>query len=1470
MKFGKYIQNHQLTEWSDHYMNYKALKKIINSLSTGPTSQRFPSIKTAFFYQLERELERVNEFYLQKESDLKLRLRSLLEKKKLLCQQSCDGVYRTSYLALREAFSQFQLDLDKLQQFVEINGTGFRKILKKWDKRSKSSTKELYLARQVEVQPCFNQEVIADLSDTASTQLVDLLDRIETLAGVESPAFPFNRDLATNAAGGRPVAVGSTAALDDLEANLFEALKHDRDGLVREVVQSHGGSESGSVVLTVPSSATNLGDVMRIFSNLFWRACSEGIWNRSVKTLAASGLVDFAYADDINDRTCLHEAAVHGLMPVLQFLTDRGRLADLLDRPDYYGRTALHYASMHGHADLVVHLLTHDPPSNVALTDHDGYGPLTYAVVRGSHPCARVVLDYLPNPLGTAAQRSLLLACHYGRLDMVKWMLDRGADLAPDPNGTHPLHITARQGHPALCRLLIAYGADVNAVDKDSTWRPVFFAAHEGHIACVRVLLDAGCKLDVYDESSRTPVYYAAINGYTEVAVLLHAAGCPVEERSDDATVAVVGDPGATSTSPALVPEPPGGVGGDVAQGSSPFGATHSHHLTNNPMSMNDLDLDRIPSLSLPPPIIPVRTYGHKYLDRKYHLQIAFGHPSQNPDRPPVRLRGYNTQVSTLRLEVAPKPGSGIIPQTLLLPLEEEQRVVSFQLPIYAPFSVEFSIFPSFGSKLMGKAVALAPAFGFTEVVTPVTADTDRDAPWRDDTLPLPALSSSQVTGMGDGVGGGLSALSGTTTATTTRIVASGRRSRGQVVCPLLDTHLRVMGEIAFEYALVKPLADVKLEIGGPVQTYWKATNTTHPQHSTSSVLSSPLSTLSMGSGGGANRGSFLLPPPSSSSTTMGGGPAGTGLTSLGTPAMPSVPSAFLGGGSQSNSPVFSLGAHSSTNHIISTGRPHPDPVAAPTTAVTYPASFSTSFVTRPKPTRKIRSGSVTPQPLHSTALPASQTPPTGGHGTTADPSVMAFVTASSLADEHVLLQVQVTRDLVPVVFAAPKITVIEGLQFGVAAMTAQQFVRLGAQKLGLFMTGDSGQGWSPADRLGRACLDPDGNTVAKDDGKDGAGTDRPTTTESWYRALHHAYLTLEEALALLPVGLGVCIEVKYPCSPSSGDLLPIAAATSLLTTPIDNTAARDGTGRGPPMGQRRSGNRRVSCSWTDLPDINDLVDAILKVVYQPPSVTDNTTMTTAGPASRNILFTSFHPDVCTALNWKQPNFPVFFATHCGAAPLFATEAASSLCPSPPPPTRVEEDRLVEATLPYALPRKKPKSVATTTPAGNDAKDTAAMDWTTTDAVDDGDYEGHPLRKTPGKSPDLTIATATGGTEPRPSVENAGDETRPDANRCFLPIDGLSNPVSIKEAIKFARRNHLLGLLCNAYLPVQVPSLIRTIKSSGLILATFGAPNDRPENLALQKHYGVDAILVRGVFHYHGGVGGAGGAGILSSAAPGI
>jgi len=58
--------------------------------------------------------------------------------------------------------------------------------------------------------------------------------------------------------------------------------------------------------------------------------------------------------------------------------------------------------------------------------------------------------------------------------------------------------------------------------------------------------------------------------------------------------------------------------------------------------------------------------------------------------------------------------------------------------------------------------------------------------------------------------------------------------------------------------------------------------------------------------------------------------------------------------------------------------------------------------------------------------------------------------------------------------------------------------------------------------------------------------------------------------------------------------------------------------------------------------DLNSFVDAVLRTIY-------HTSATLGGAyARRRIVFTSFCPDACGAVNWKQPNYPVFFASQCG------------------------------------------------------------------------------------------------------------------------------------------------------------------------------------------------------------------------------
>lgn len=56
--------------------------------------------------------------------------------------------------------------------------------------------------------------------------------------------------------------------------------------------------------------------------------------------------------------------------------------------------------------------------------------------------------------------------------------------------------------------------------------------------------------------------------------------------------------------------------------------------------------------------------------------------------------------------------------------------------------------------------------------------------------------------------------------------------------------------------------------------------------------------------------------------------------------------------------------------------------------------------------------------------------------------------------------------------------------------------------------------------------------------------------------------------------------------------------------------------------------------------ELNLFVDRILQEVYNHDQTHPD----------RNIIFSSFHPDICLLLNMKQPNYPVFFLTDGGTS----------------------------------------------------------------------------------------------------------------------------------------------------------------------------------------------------------------------------
>ncbi|KAI4201785.1 MAG: hypothetical protein LQ350_002985 [Teloschistes chrysophthalmus] len=639
--------------------------------------------RATFFFHLERELEKVNAFYLQKEAELKLRLKTLLDKKRMTQARSAAAPkISASFITLEEGFQQFGTDLSKLQ----------------WDKTSKSRTKELYLSRAVEVQPCFNRDVISELSDQATTSLLELgawADGDKVQYDASKPA-----ELIVS---GQPIGTDDS----DTDSQILQAANAGNVAILQDWVTRYKESPDAAIRLT------------RIFLGAVSDASEEAL-----NILLASGQVDLHAEDEINERNCLHEAAISGREFVLHVGITNG--LDL-ERMDVYGRTPLHYACMYGHVAMV-QILAERGPSTVNQKDHDNFTPLIHGIVHHQLTCVEQLLSHEAriDSDSESDHAPLNLACQHGSIAITQLLLERGAQILPDAEGLYPQHLVARSGRSSEMLLLLEkFGADLDQRDKLYQWTPLFHAAAEGKVDCLEALLRRGVDVRIWDEKELSAMYYATWEGNLECMKLLSSAGAgtlPIQQ------------------SPRKPPR------GHLVQ---PEGITSS--LTTR-------DADGIPDLSLPPPIIPLRRYGHNFLDSKTFVQIAFDDAGSEP----VSFY-HDSKYPAARLTISSKT-TDLIPRNVMLPIQEDSRTVSFQIDRLDSFTLDFDIYPTFGSKVIARTVA------------------------------LPSIFSAESS------------------------------SSGRCCLPLFDPRLRAIGQVTFNYQVIKPFDGVPLAISH-FATYWKATS---------------------------------------------------------------------------------------------------------------------------------------------------------------------------------------------------------------------------------------------------------------------------------------------------------------------------------------------------------------------------------------------------------------------------------------------------------------------------------------------------------------------------------------------------------------------------------------------------------------------------------------------------------------------
>jgi CDK inhibitor PHO81 len=305
---------------------------------------------------------------------------------------------------------------------------------------------------------------------------------------------------------------------------------------------------------------------------------------------------------------------------------------------------------------------------------------------------------------------------------MVELLLKHGAKILPDAEGLYPQHLVARSGQTSgLLLLLKQYGADLDKVDKLYGWTPLVHAASEGNVDCLQALLKAGVDSDILDEKDLPAMYYAAWEGHLECMKLLTSSN--TRRRTSP-----------LETQPLLAP---------LGSSSAPV-----------PMS---LDPDAIPVLELPPPIIPLRRYGHNFLDTKTVVQLSF----EDLDEQPL-VFFQDGKYPAARLTISSKV-SDLIPKNIILPFQEDTRIVSFHVDNLDTFSLDFDVFPAYGAKVIAKTVVLPSTF-------------------------------------------------------------KGLHGSSRCCLPLFDPRLRAIGQISFNTQVIKPFQGQPLEITD-FETYWKATS---------------------------------------------------------------------------------------------------------------------------------------------------------------------------------------------------------------------------------------------------------------------------------------------------------------------------------------------------------------------------------------------------------------------------------------------------------------------------------------------------------------------------------------------------------------------------------------------------------------------------------------------------------------------
>jgi ankyrin repeat protein len=214
------------------------------------------------------------------------------------------------------------------------------------------------------------------------------------------------------------------------------------------------------------------------------------------------------------------------------------------------GTSALHWAVYHNDVELVEKLIS--AGANVKTANDYGATPMSEAAVIGNPKVLRALLGAGADVESANAdgQTALMVIARTSNVEAAKLLLRKRANVNARETwrGQTPLMWAAAEGQPAMVKLLVEHGAEVDARSNVNQWErqvtaeprmqarpsggftPLLYAARKGCTECARLLLKAGADKNLTDPDGVSAMLLATVNFNFDVAALLVTEGANVNK----------------------------------------------------------------------------------------------------------------------------------------------------------------------------------------------------------------------------------------------------------------------------------------------------------------------------------------------------------------------------------------------------------------------------------------------------------------------------------------------------------------------------------------------------------------------------------------------------------------------------------------------------------------------------------------------------------------------------------------------------------------------------------------------------------------------------------------------------------------------------------------------------------------------------------------------------------------------------